>query len=198
MFQGGRDISYRYGGPVRRVTAPHAGCPASQGLPRGTSTSPLSIPQARGRRVRDRPVGRQVPPMRPKRRPRHQRFGYSASPLGGCLLLLSDRSSNLPAAHRAHPAPLGTSPQRKPRISDAVSNTQVAEAKARRGPGYRERRRKVWHAYVGRSSTQLRDRGDLAVAADKVWDKTVRGCLVKPSSPPTAAPVSSTQRSENL
>jgi hypothetical protein len=41
-----------------------------------------------------------------------RRFSCSASPAGGCLQLLTDRSSHRPAVHRAHPGALGTSPER--------------------------------------------------------------------------------------
>ena len=85
-------------------TAPTAARPAGPDLPRAASTFPLSISQSAVSRYGSALTSVRVPPQRPKRRPRSQRFSYSASPAGGYLPMLFGRCSNLPTAHRAHPA----------------------------------------------------------------------------------------------
>ena len=109
-------LSYRYGGPFQ-VPHPSPARPAWPDVPeKGIHLPPLGSPERR-QQVQERPRGCRVPPKHPKRRPRSQRFSYSASPKGGYLPMLFSRCSNLPTAHRAHPAALrdgSQAPSRQP------------------------------------------------------------------------------------
>jgi hypothetical protein len=98
--------------------APTSARPAGPDTPRQASTFPLSIPQSAVGRHGNTLSGVEYRLSAPRGDPT-QRFSYSASPEGGYLPMLFSRYSNLPTAHRAHPAalrdeslaPSGTRPQ---------------------------------------------------------------------------------------
>jgi hypothetical protein len=119
-FRAEEMFGYRYGGPRGHRTARSSSGRARLALG-GIHLPPLDFPERR-RRVRERVLPRRVPPKRPKRRPRPRGSAIQRPQRAGISRCSSGRCSNLPTAHRAHPAAL------RERVPSAVRRPQRPQA----------------------------------------------------------------------